>query len=126
MVRHFKAFNLDPTKRFVSIFNKIVNKYAPLRSATRKEKRRFNKPWLTNGILNSIKYKHRLYAKFIKTKTPESLVQFKKFRNKLNHIILIAKKDYCKVKLMQAQNRSKTQWDIINELIGKNRKRKNV
>ena len=73
MVRHFKAFNLDPTKRFVSIFNKIVNKYAPLRSATRKEKRRFNKPWLTNGILNSIKYKHRLYAKFIKTKTPESL-----------------------------------------------------
>ena len=41
--------------------NKIVEKHAPMKQATQTKQKQFNKPWLTKGILKSIKRKQIKY-----------------------------------------------------------------
>ena len=40
----------------------------PLRKLSNKEFKRVYKPWITNGIVNSISRKNKLYNKYTKTK----------------------------------------------------------
>ena len=46
----------------------LINKHAPMRDATKKENKRIHKPWITSGILKSIKQKNKLLKKFLRTK----------------------------------------------------------
>ena len=46
-----------------SIFRKPLDKHAPMRPMSRKEKRLNEKPWITRSILTSIKTKNRLFKK---------------------------------------------------------------
>ena len=48
--------------------NELIDKYAPLRKITRSEFKQTRKPWITSGILTSIKNKDKLYHKYVKTK----------------------------------------------------------
>ena len=57
--------------KFCATFNSVVNKFAPLRKDSRKEKRlnakRVSFLWiLTKGLLKSIKRKHTLFSKLHK------------------------------------------------------------
>ena len=45
----------ETTNRIIAIYQKLVDKYMPLRKLTRKEKSFFFKPWLTKGIQQSMK-----------------------------------------------------------------------
>ena len=49
---------------FIDIFTDTVNFHAPYRRTTRKEKKLKVKPWLTKGLLKSIKQKNKMYKKF--------------------------------------------------------------
>ena len=49
---------------------KLVDKHAPVRIVTRAEQKQFNKPWLTTGILKSIKKKQRIYRTHFVSKIP--------------------------------------------------------
>ena len=51
----------DYYEKFYHTCKKVVDKYAPLRIATRKEKQLHAKPWLTRGRLNSINHKYNLF-----------------------------------------------------------------
>ena len=42
------------------------------------------KPWINRECLRRIKKKARLFQKFLKTRSPEDLDIYKKYRNKLN------------------------------------------
>ena len=48
----------------VSAMSEVIEKHAPLQTASRKQKRMQNKPLLTKGLLVSIKNKQILYKKF--------------------------------------------------------------
>ena len=52
--------------KFCVTFNSVVNKFAPLQKASRKEKWLHAKPWLTKGLLKLIKRKHALFSKLYK------------------------------------------------------------
>ena len=43
---------------------KKIDKHAPMRPMSRKEKRLNEKPWITRGILTSIKTKNRFFKKY--------------------------------------------------------------
>ena len=68
--------NLKPDKSDVNqdvinlttVFNSVLDRHAPMRPMSRKEKRLTDKPWITKGILISIKTKNRLYKKYFKNK----------------------------------------------------------
>ena len=55
--------NLKPDKSNVNqdvinlttVFNSVLDRHAPMRPMSRKEKRLTDKPWITKGILTSIK-----------------------------------------------------------------------
>ena len=92
-----------------------------MRIMSRREKRLTDKPWITKGILTSIKTKNRLYKKYFKNKnnhTDNSQREFyKKYLNKLTHIKNLAKRTYYE-KLLKANHKdtSKT-WSIIREIV---------
>ena len=60
---------------------KVIDKNAPLKKLTKEELKRSKKPWITKGILTSIKKKNILLKKIIKSK-------------KINHLIRKSKKKY--------------------------------
>ena len=71
---------------FEKVFSDTLNKHAPLRSKTRKEIKRKFKPWITCGILKSLKTKQKLYKEFILNNTEQKWNKYKTYRNKLTHI----------------------------------------
>ena len=127
---HLKNIDEDGTTNknelfanFEKIFLETIDHHAPLRYMTRKEKDKFKKPWMSNAIFNSIKTKHYLYTKAIKTKNPSIMIQYKNYRNFLNRIIVKAKKSYNKSLILNATNKSKAIWAIINSITNKRKKK---
>ena len=58
--------NVDlSSENFLKIFDSIIDKHLPLRKLTIQEKKLSQKPWITTGILNSIKNKNRKYIENI-------------------------------------------------------------
>ena len=52
----------DTDKMFSSFYktNKIINKHAPLKSISKRKSKQLLKPWITKGLLKSIKVKNKL------------------------------------------------------------------
>ena len=48
-------------EQFTSIFKSVVDKHAPIKRASRKKYKLLKKPWITKGILFSIKNKQKMY-----------------------------------------------------------------
>ena len=73
-------------------------------------------PWITNGLLNSIKTKNKLFK--FKTQYPiqSNIIKYNSFRNKLNSLIRTTKARYFKTKIPQNKNSSKDIWNLVNEI----------
>ncbi len=52
----------------------------------------FKCPWITAGIINSTKHKHKIYKKYLKGEV--SYEVYKAYRNKLTNIIRLSKQNY--------------------------------
>ena len=66
----------------VSAMSEAIEKHAHLQTASRKQKRMQNKPWLTKGLLVSIKNKQILYKKFFLSNNEFGKWYYKKYANK--------------------------------------------
>ena len=70
---------------FYNSINNLLDKYAPLKKLTKKQIRTMSKPWISQGILTSIKKRDHLFKLFIKSKNPieKSTLekQYKQYRN---------------------------------------------
>ena len=67
--------------RFLHIFNKVSNIHAPLKTA--KIKHKAYKPWITSGLMKSMKVRDNLYKKWLITRTDVFLNKYKLYRNKI-------------------------------------------
>ena len=111
--------------KFCATFNSVVNKIAPLRKASRKEKRLRAKPWLTKGLLKSIKRKHALFSKLLKALHSDGeLNNYKRYRNVLNRVIKSGKESYYRESFYQNKNDQEKLWKVINELAFIKKKKK--
>ena len=77
---------------FIKRVRLIINFYAPLRQISRRQKRLRSKPWLTKGLLVSIKYKQKLYHSHFLSNDVDKKTYYKQYSNKLNKIKTKAKK----------------------------------
>ena len=102
------------TKRFTAMFETCF----PMR---KQEVRlsKFSKPWMSNGLLASIKTKNKLYKKYLKKSSHANKKLYTDFKNKLNHSIRIAKRLYFETKLKNATSDIKRTWQIQNEVINR-------
>ena len=121
-------FDISDENDFFNKFNRIfcetVNLHAPLRNATRREKKAKQKPWMTPELIKATVTKNKLYVKFVTTQNNEIKKKYNEIRNNVNRHISKAKKEYYSKKLIKAQNCSKLRWKVINEIIGNKRKNK--
>ena len=54
--------------KFFETFNNLLQKHAPIKKLSNKDKKAMKKSWITKGILKSIEKKNQIYRKFIRTK----------------------------------------------------------
>ena len=102
--------------KFYDIFKGTVDKLAPLKNASRKEKRLHAKPWLTSGLLKSVKHKKKIFTNVHKNPEKQALTEHKRYRNILNRAIKSAKEIYYKETIEMNKNNQGKIWDVINEV----------
>ena len=110
-------------KRFHELYTKIYNNYCfPLKKATRKQ-RCFKKRWLTKALPKSIKIKNKLYEKYLQVPTVDNSSLYKRYKNKLNHTLCLAKRRYYEKKLEDAKSNTHATWKILNEVLNRKKSR---
>ena len=80
-------------------------------------------PWLTKGIKNNIKSKHRAYHKFLSSGSrPEEKEHINRLRNETNRLIVNAKDEYfynLGQKLSGPSLGPKSYWTVLNKILNK-------
>ena len=66
--------------KFYDIFKGTVDELAPLKKASRKEKRLHSKPWLTSELHKSIKHKNKIFTNVHKNPDEQALTGYKRYR----------------------------------------------
>ena len=73
--------------------NKRLDKHAPYKTIKYSKTRYETKPWITRGLANSIRNKHKLHKSFCKEKDPETKEHYEKqFKSYCNHISSLLRK----------------------------------
>ena len=83
------------------------------------------KPWLTKGILKSIKCKNQWYVKCLKEQNSKQWEYYKKFRNKLTHVKEAAKKSYFQDKIAKNKHNTSKLWQTINNILHRKSRKSN-
>ena len=120
--------NKDPDASFLSFYNGVsvlVDRYAPMRKATKKQLKAKLKPWVTKGIRKSIQQRNKFYKLFIKCKNPDLKnnlhFQFKQHRNQIVHLLRVSKNNHYKNFFNDNIKNSKQTWKGIREIIQNNK-----
>ena len=106
----------DAFDKFEEVLYIVVNKFTPLKKASRNEKKLSQKPWLSRELLNLIKQKNKLFKQFHKKFDEDIFQKYKNQRNVLNREIKRAKENYYKKLIDDSKGNSSTLWKIIGEL----------
>ena len=102
----------------------VVHEEIPLKNVKIKNKS-ISKPWVTPELIKHIKERHKLYKKYLKR--PLSFgQQYRELRNRVNTMLINAKKQYYKTKFKETTGNSKKTWELINEVINKSKEKPKI
>ena len=106
---------------FFSTIKSIIDRHAPLKKMSLKERKLKLKPWLTKGILTSINNKSKTYRKYCRAKDQnrehELHTRFKQYRNSLNNIIKVSKANHYHQYFTTSKRNLLKIWRGIKEII---------
>ena len=95
-------------EQFISSFKSVVDKHAPIKRASRKKHKLLKKPWITKGILSSIKNKQMMYKNNFLNGNNAQKLHFKTYSNKLTKVKRLSKKMYFHKKFDKNKNNCHT------------------
>ena len=78
--------------KFINIIKQAIDEHAPMKIASRKRQKLLERPWITRGLLVSIKRKQKMYKTHFLSKDENLISLYRIYANKLNKIKYIAKK----------------------------------
>ena len=104
------------TIAFLTNFLRFTTRF-PLKKL--KGKNQSRKPWLSKGLLKSVKRKNKLYKQYLSDPSSQKKALHKEYRNKLNHSLRIAKRLYYDKKLNESKNNLRATWRVLNDLINR-------
>ena len=114
---------------FLSTYQEAVDKTCKLAKPKTTRRNAINNPWITDGIIESVNEKKKLYAAWKKTcckKNPKGNLtlynKFSEYRKLLNKIVRRAKSTFYVTKIANASGNSKKTWEVINQIRGKCKK----
>ena len=88
----------DSFNSFFKKFNYILDKHIPLQKMSNKNFKRRFKPWITQGILKSLKKRSDLHSRYLRAKDPGNKLliynRFKIYRNMLVKLIRKSKQNH--------------------------------
>ena len=87
--------------------------------------KRNSKPWITRNICSKIAEKNLLYAKYCKRPVTHG-ENYRRLRNQVNNLIRQSKAQYYQNLLKSRINDSKKTWDILNTLLNRRTKARNL
>ena len=102
---------------FHSDFSIMYEKCFPIKTVRRKYS--CNKPWLSEGLKQSINRKHILYKRFIKNPSEQAEKEYKLYRNKVNHLLRVAERDHYHELITTNKDNLKKTWSIMKHIINK-------
>ena len=84
--------------KYLSKIDSLLDTHASFKRLNKKELKFLTKPWITQGLQNSIKKKNNIYSKFVKCKN-KIMKEFhhnnyKNYRNLLSTLLKRAKEEY--------------------------------
>lgn len=109
----------DAYNSMVDIVKGVLDRHCPVKTKLL-GKSISCKPWLTKGLLKSIRRKNKLYYKFINNRTPVNEERYKQYKNRLLKVIECGKRMYYSDSLAKTRNDIKGTWSIINSVIKNN------
>ena len=102
---------LEFSTKYLALFDK----YFPYVKISRKAFK--DKPHITSAIKVSIKYRNKLFRKYLNNPTDANKAAWKKFRNKTNQIIKKAEGLYYRKMLSEHKNSSKALWNAFGKIL---------
>jgi len=97
----------------------LADAHMPVRKYTRREYKLIQKPWMTQGIISSVKHRDFLFCVYKRSKLLTDFETYKQFRNRLTHVKDLDKRKYYEEKFAQNSRNSKRTWKLINDIFGK-------
>ena len=107
----------DAYDTFYDTFCSVYNESIPVQTKRYKVHSNKCKPWITTGILKSIRRKHKLYKKSLLTKSDNRKNLYLKYKNKLTKIIRAAEKRYYLDKFTLIKDNMRDTWKLINNVL---------
>ena len=86
---------------------------------TRREYKLKLMPWITQGIISSIKHRDYLFHIYKRSKLLTDFETYKQFRNRVTHVKDLAKRKYYEEQFAQNRRNSKRTSKLINDIFGK-------
>ena len=107
-----EIFNITGTQSCFDIFPKV------------RIKMKYNnrKPWLSDALRNSIKFKNKLYWKFRKIGSVYNENSYKSYKQVLQKTLMAAEKQYYHELLIKNKDNMKKSWGVIKNIINKKKK----
>ena len=105
---------------FLKIFWGLYNEAFPKQKIKIKRKS-FNSPWMTKGLVKSLKEKQRLYENFLKNRNPEKELNYKQYKTLFESLKKKLKKNYYSGLINLHKYNTKKTWDIMKEISGNKR-----
>ena len=120
--------NIDNFDDFTEFYKSSIDQSCKLETPRMTKRTSTVNPWITNGIITSVKEKIRLYEDWTKSKCnvkPEGDCDkynlYKEHRRVLRKTIKLAKKNHYGKKFEKFKMDPKKTWSVINDLRGKNK-----
>ena len=111
----------DSFDSFYKSFNSLLDKHIPLKRISIKNFKRKFKPWITNGILKSLKKRTDLHNRFLRAKDTVMKHQlhhrFKVYRNMLVTLIRKSKQNHFRQYFSDNVKNLRETWKGINSII---------
>ena len=107
----------DAFQLFSDCYRDVYDKCLPLRTIKYGYKTR--KPWLSEGLKRSIQTKNKLFHRKQKTKRLEHETIYKKYRNKLNKLLLMAERKHYEQRLEEYKCNLNGSWRVLKDIIYK-------
>jgi hypothetical protein len=113
----------NPCQAYDMFLNKIITHYeSSFPFVNRKRTKRDGNKWITDGLKISIKFKNKLYIKFKNRPTLVNEITYKRYKNRLRHLIAQVKKEYYQGLIDENRHNMKRLWKTLKEIIGSKKK----
>ena len=112
----------DTQKAFDQFHNHFMALYNRCFPRTRVRKKYNNrKPWLSEALKNSIRYKNKLYQKYKKIKSAFNEDTYKAYKSKLQNLMKVAEKKYYQDLFTRYKSDMKKSWNVMKSIINRNK-----